>query len=51
MAAEGLSNPQIAAALRLSPHTIGHYLERIYGKLDIHSRRELVDTAGDLFKR
>ncbi len=42
LAAGGLSNGQIAAALHLSPKTIGHYLERIYVKLDIHSRRELI---------
>jgi DNA-binding CsgD family transcriptional regulator len=35
-----LSNAQIAAALHLSPKTIGHYLERTYAMLGIHSRRE-----------
>jgi DNA-binding CsgD family transcriptional regulator len=25
----------------VSPKTIGHYLERVYAKLDIHSRHEL----------
>jgi DNA-binding CsgD family transcriptional regulator len=42
LAAGGLSNAQIAAALHLSPKTIGNYLERIYAKLDIHSRRDLI---------
>ena len=41
LAAQGRTNAQIAAALGLSPKTIGHYLERIYSKLDIHSRHEL----------
>ena len=41
LAAQGRTNAQIAAALSLSPKTIGHYLERIYSKLDIHSRHQL----------
>jgi DNA-binding CsgD family transcriptional regulator len=48
LAADGLTNPQIAAALCLSPKTIGHYLERIYSKLGIRSRHELVMRRGDL---
>jgi DNA-binding CsgD family transcriptional regulator len=41
LAAQGSTNAQIAAALGVSPKTIGHYLERVYAKLDIHSRHEL----------
>ena len=41
LAAGGMTNVQIATALRLSPKTIGHYLERTYTKLGISSRREL----------
>jgi DNA-binding CsgD family transcriptional regulator len=40
MAADS-TNAQIAAALGLSPKTVGHYLERIYSKLGIRSRHEL----------
>jgi len=41
-AADGMTNAQIAAALHLSPKTVGHHLEHIYTKLDIRSRRELI---------
>lgn len=44
-AAQGLTNTQIAAALALSPKTVGHYLERIYAKLGVRSRRELFPGA------
>jgi DNA-binding NarL/FixJ family response regulator len=44
-AAEGMSNAQIAAALQLSSKTVGHHLQHIYAKLDIHSRRELIRRA------
>ena len=47
MAAEGLANGQIAAALHLSPKTVGYHLQRVYSKLDIHSRRELIRRAAD----
>ena len=41
-AAEGMTNKQIAAALHLSPRTVGHHLGRVYAKLAIASRRELI---------
>jgi DNA-binding CsgD family transcriptional regulator len=44
-AADGMTNAQIAAALHLSPKTVGHHLQHIYAKLDIHSRRELIRRA------
>ena len=47
LAAEGMANGQIAAALHLSPRTVGFHLQRIYEKLDIHSRRELIRRAGE----
>jgi DNA-binding NarL/FixJ family response regulator len=36
--ARGLSNPQVAARLSLSPRTVGRHLESIYGKLGVSSR-------------
>ncbi len=44
-AAGGMTNAQIAAALRISPKTVGHHLQHVYAKLDIHSRRELIRRA------
>lgn len=41
LAAEGLSNAAIAERLRLSSHTVRHYLERVLGRLDLHSRKAL----------
>ena len=42
LVAEGLGNPQIACELNLSEHTIKKYLFRIFEKLGISSRVELV---------
>jgi DNA-binding NarL/FixJ family response regulator len=42
LVAEGLSNRQVAAELRLSEHTIKKYLFRIFEKLGISTRVELV---------
>jgi DNA-binding CsgD family transcriptional regulator len=41
LAAEGLSNADIAERLRLSSHTVRHYLERVLDRLDLHSRKAL----------
>ena len=41
LAAEGLSNAAIADRLRLSAHTVRHYLERVLGRLGLHSRKAL----------
>lgn len=42
LAAQGLSNGEISSRLILSQRTITTHLERIYRKLDIHSRNALI---------
>jgi DNA-binding NarL/FixJ family response regulator len=41
LAAEGLSNKEIAAAMHISVHTVEAHLTRIYRKLGIRSRAAL----------
>lgn len=41
LAAEGLSNAAIAERLRLSAHTVRHYLERVLDRLGLHTRKAL----------
>jgi DNA-binding CsgD family transcriptional regulator len=41
LAAEGLSNADIAERLRLSAHTVRHYLERVMTRLGLHTRKAL----------
>ena len=47
LAAEGLSNRQIAERLFLSPRTIGGHLYRIFPKLEITARAHLRDAFAD----
>ena len=42
LVAEGHSNKEIAAALFVTPKTVGTKLSRIYAKVGVHSRTELV---------
>jgi DNA-binding CsgD family transcriptional regulator len=42
MARQGLTNPQIGERLYLSPRTVEYHLHKVYEKLGISSRRELV---------
>lgn len=41
--ARGLTNREVAQALFLSPKTVEFHLTRIYRKLDVHARAELVE--------
>jgi DNA-binding CsgD family transcriptional regulator len=41
LAAQGLSNQQIAERLFLSAHTVGYHLHKVYAKLGITARAEL----------
>ncbi len=43
--AHGMNNNQIGAQLKLSPKTVARHRERIMGKLNMHSRTELVKFA------
>ncbi len=45
LAATGASNPQIARQLSVSVRTIETHLERIYAKLGVRSRHELIANA------
>jgi len=46
LAADGLSNPQIAQALFISRKTVEKRLSEAYRRLDIHSREELAGALG-----
>jgi DNA-binding CsgD family transcriptional regulator len=46
MAAEGMSNPEIAQALFVTRKNVENHLGRIYPKLEINSRTQLADALG-----
>ncbi|MFF3559555.1 LuxR C-terminal-related transcriptional regulator [Streptomyces sp. NPDC002574] len=46
LAAEGLSNKEIAARLFLSPRTVGFHLNRAFPKLGVTTRRQLRNVVG-----
>jgi len=49
--AYGMTNPEIAQALRLSPRTVEHHVAAILRKLELTSRRSLVVGSGAVVER
>ncbi|MGW5112323.1 AAA family ATPase [Nocardia sp. NPDC004123] len=47
LAAQGLTNREIGTDLFLSPRTVGHHLSRVFGKLGLSGRTDLVDVDFD----
>ena len=42
LVAQGLTNPQIAQRMFVSPGTVKTHVSHIFGKLDVHGRAELI---------
>lgn len=47
LVAQGLTNPQVAAQMFISPHTVKFHLRQVFRKLGIGSRVELARLAAD----
>jgi DNA-binding NarL/FixJ family response regulator len=48
LVAEGLTNREIAARLVLSVRTVAAHIDRVLGKLGLHSRTQLAVRLGPL---